>query len=296
MPKKLTKEDALKLLHEIADGASPDIIRAFVKAVSVAQDEVSIRRLTTALKANDIESAWKTINWDFVMKKEFLPVLASTIREVMELSGAETAKELLKNAVSFDILNPAVTDFIKRESGDLITLVSQQTKNAIRDIIQTGYREGKSITQMADQIRDYGIGLNARQARAFENFRANLTEKGITGPAADKQLTRYYNRLIKERATMIAQTETIKAANEGWRQQINQAVAEGLIDPSEWEAGWIVIDDEKACTKCESMNGKTRPLGGNYYDGAYKNTEGPPQHVNCRCCEGMQRKEMKQVA
>lgn len=87
----------------------------------------------------------------------------------------------------------------------------------------------------------------------------------------------------RERAELIAHTETMAAANEGQRQSWQQAIEDGYL-----EAGlireWIATADEVTCPICRELNGQRTKLDGWYPNGG---ADGPPAHPRCRCTEGI---------
>ena len=86
----------------------------------------------------------------------------------------------------------------------------------------------------------------------------------------------------KERAELIARTETMTAANEGQRQGWKQAVKKGLLSTRARRV-WIATEDRRICPQCDGLDGKTADMDGDYPGGI----GGPPVHPNCRCTEGI---------
>lgn len=83
------------------------------------------------------------------------------------------------------------------------------------------------------------------------------------------------------RAELIARTETMIAVHEGQRQGWDQAIDKGLLTGDE-QVEWIATSG--ACPICDELDGELRDLDGEYPD---PGGEGPPQHPNCRCTEGI---------
>jgi hypothetical protein len=202
--------------------------------------------------------------------------------------------------VAWDIVDPKAVEWIINESCTLIQNISKETEEAIRDTLERGFTGGKSLQWMSTQIREIlgkieqNLGLNRRQAAAFDHYRDDLMKRGISGRKFDNALERYRRDLIKQRADMIASTETARAANEGWRLQMKNALKEGLIDPTVWECSWMAAYDEKVCPDCMGMQGKRRPIDGVYTEGAAAGTDGPILHPGCRCNEGTKRISTRQ--
>jgi len=78
-------------------------------------------------------------------------------RQILEGQGIEAA---------FDVSNARAVEFNRRAGAALVTEVSEQTKEGIRGIIDRGFIEGRTRKQIAEDIREYGVGLTSRQSRA----------------------------------------------------------------------------------------------------------------------------------
>jgi SPP1 gp7 family putative phage head morphogenesis protein len=107
---------------------------------------------------------------------------------------------------------------------------------------------------------------------------------GLEGEFTRAEVVRAIKQAVgsRERAELIARTETMHAANEGQRQAWNQAVKKGLLTGKE-KRTWIAT--EVACPLCMGLDGKVTGLNGEYPGGG----DGPPLHPRCRCTEGIVR-------
>lgn len=283
-------------LHSIADEAAPDLVKAFLHAVAKVQGEISVAALERALRLHDYERVLRETNWEAIVNTELSPEAVKILRDILEAAGDAT---LIPGepGISFDIVNPRAFDWIRTETGNLITVINQDTLQAVREVIRRAFMDGSGPRVIAENIRDW-IGLNARQQAALDKFRKDLIAKETSQGQVDKLVDRYYQKLLKDRATMIARTESLKAANEGYREQLRQAEEAGLLDSDVWEVKWLVTPDDKLCDRCQTMKNARRPIDGVYVDGEYAGMEGPPGHPNCRCAERTIRKEqaMEQAA
>jgi hypothetical protein len=274
-------------LHSIADEASPDLVKAFLRAVAKVQGEISVAALERALRLHDYERVLRETNWEAIVNTELTPEATKILRDILEAAGDATLIPS-EPGISFDIVNPRVYDWIRTETGNLITVINRDTLQAVREVIRRAFIDGSGPKVIAENIRDW-IGLNARQAAALDKFRKDLIAKATAQTQIDKLVERYFQKLLKARATMIGRTEALKAANEGYREQIRQAVQDGLLDPLKWEMKWLVTPDDILCEKCLTMKDARRPLVGVYVTGEYSGTVGPPGHPNCRCGEVVKR-------
>lgn len=138
---------------------------------------------------------------------------------VEEVGSAEL--ETLIVGVAFDVSDPRVWQFIEKRKIKL-RQVNDTTEDAIRKALSAGIQEGEGIPQL---------------------------RKRIQGVFADAS---------KNRATMIARSETIRASNFAAEQAYIQS---GVVEGKEW----LTALDERTCPWCEEMNGKTMALGQNFF-------------------------------
>lgn len=281
--------DAETFLEQISRGAEESVVRAFLQAVDTAQRGIDQTRLRAALKVTDFNAMIRAVNWESVARTELTPQMARSLRNVFE-TVADSVQFPGNYKVGWDIVNGHALDWIANETATLVTRVNAQTKQAIRDIVSIGFVDGKSVQAMAGEISQV-VGLNAKGAKALANYRKGLEADGLGGDILERRVQVYKNKLVNQRALLIARTETIKAANEGWRSQIKQAAQDRAINPDVWEITWVVARDEKLCEACGSMSGLRRPISGVYAEGEYASMTGPPGHPNCRCFERTIRKQ-----
>jgi hypothetical protein len=178
-------------------------------------------------------------------------------------------------SISFDGKNELAQAFAEEFGGDRITAISEETAEAIRAAVARSIREGIPTRRAAIMLRAM-VGMNARQAQAALNYHATLVDSGLSAAQIEKQMARYEERKIRERAMMIARTETMEALNAGAEAGYLEAQDEGLLsDKAEKEV--IVTPDEALCEVCAGMDGERAAIGENF------SIPGPPFHTSCRC-------------
>jgi len=155
---------------------------------------------------------------------------------------------------------------------------------------ERAYRRGMDYGNL--QIKSVGGGIalgqgpkDARMLQALKD-RSLADLKGITdatstrimrtitdGIINDEEFGKITREIVRQvdnvgivRATMLVRTETMKAVNTGVISRYEAAGAE--------EVEFLAALDDKTCDECDSLNGKTFPIG-----------EAPdvPIHPNCRC-------------
>lgn len=283
---EIAKASSWEAIRRVADKYLPRFIRTVLDAFDRARSGTSVRALIRLLEEDArIEDVVNEIDWIPIdgpraeSTRYSFPIL---LREVLEATAQEGADALQRNPQVrvrglFDVTNPRVSDWIREHSGARITAISEESRRAIRELIATGYERGMTAAQLGRAIRS-SIGLTPRQARAVANMRARMMADGIPAERIDKVTGRYAERLLRQRAEVIARTEIIAAENAGqielWQQQIDA----GIIEATALKE-WIVTPDDRLCPECQDMDGQQVPVSASFV-GA---DDAPPLHPNCRC-------------
>jgi SPP1 gp7 family putative phage head morphogenesis protein len=210
--------------------------------------------------------------------------------------------------MAFDRTMPEAIDWARTRGSMLVTSVTAETRDGIRRAIARALEEGIAPREAARIIKDI-VGLrpdqvdavlNARQRLLDAEVRATRTGRAVSvkipgapngslkvppGGLAQERLQatlkRYSERQLRQRALLIARTETIAASNAGQQLQWEQAVRDGLLRGTEQQR-WSTARDERTCPICRPLDGVTVPLGAPFpsRNGPLK---APPAHPNCRC-------------
>jgi len=283
------KDDAkfYKGLHEVADAAVPAVAKEFRAAIESVRAEGRLKEIEDALTSGsllDVVLATKVLS----LNKE-LTSFARVLQGVYENAAISAIDALPKNIkldIRFDLFNPSAVDRLRDFGGTLITNITETTRLGVLEIVKNALERGGAIPVQARQIKRL-IGLTIRQANAVENFRTMLISEGVKTVDVKRRTEAYYQRQLRFRATMIARTETITAANAGQRELWKQAAEQGLLDPISTRKQWVVTPDSRLCPICRPIP-KMNPKGVSL-DGTYKTPKGamvgPTAHVMCRCAE-----------
>lgn len=150
----------------------------------------------------------------------------------------------------FDAVNPRAVLYGRFRSSSLITQVNHETIEAVRILIARGISEGIKPRELRLLI-ERNIGLRTDQTRALENF----VKRGAT----EAQTRRYAKKLLRDRATLIANTESARAANEGQNEAWLQAVDGNWLPPDQQRV-WMVVNDQYLRDEHRAMAGQVRGL------------------------------------
>lgn len=182
---------------------------------------------------------------------------------------------------AFNVINDKALLWARQHVGNLITGINDTTRDGIRSIIQHSLAGGRygggrwpdTPDAAARYIKDL-IGLTDRQAAAVANYREQLTlaaqglpnsagryppvrggpkvQPGMTQGQIDQLVAAYGERQLRYRASLIARTETMAAANAGLWQSYEDAYNAGWLGEEAW-VEWYVHPDERLCGLCRSM-------------------------------------------
>ena len=231
-----------------------------------------------ALDAKNIERVVDAFPWD--ASGQVINQTASTFGQVIQDNiGGGFPKVGFKGR--FDFTDPRSIEWATNQSAQLVTAVTDTTRNIIRETVSEAFTKNVTVYDTARKLRSV-IGLNDRQAISFGKFIDNLDEQVRAGKITAAQRLamgeRQYKKMIKYRANMIARQEILMAENHGRYLGFTQAVEQGWAHPKSMKR-WSTSTDERTCDICMPMNGKSTVWNESFPNGVFN----PPAHIMCRC-------------
>jgi SPP1 gp7 family putative phage head morphogenesis protein len=259
---------------------------ALMFAVKKIQDKYVAMDVIRALERYDIDGAVEMVR--FELGEEFLmSALPAHLRKAYELMGVAAAAEASRHGVeyAFNIISPTALDWIRENAGSLIRQWGESSRAALRQLIAQAFEEAIPYAKLARMIRDTGIGLTWRQARAVLMYRHRLAAEGVPASKIDAQAERYFKQLLKYRAEVIARTEITRAAEAARQEAWRQAIQRELLDPGRMEKEWLATNDARCCENCGDLDGTRAKMPDGHFvaDGGTDGGIGPPLHPQCRC-------------
>ena len=223
--------------------AMPVIVMPFISQFSLSS--------MNAYEASTV-MAWSAV------EESGVATLGSSVVRALNVGGRFAASQV-PSAVPLPIMGPqTATNWAFQQAGKRITVINNQTRDTIREIVSEGLSKGNTHTKIATEIRG-NIGLNKRQWDEMKRFKAKTPKPGR------KEIENLYKDKIRQRSNMIARTETSEAMSEG---SINTYKMAGIQ-----KLQWFTAGD--ACEQCLAFDGSTYPVN---------DTSGlQPLHPNCRC-------------
>lgn len=213
-----------------------------------------------------------------------IPTLANQLAASANIS-AKALPKAIQISSSFTATDPRAIAWAQQRAGARILGITQESQKAVAETITRGLQGQLTRDEVIEGVTRV-VGLDSRQAKALGTFYEKnlnlLLEQGLTyenaARAAKKLGEKYRSRLIKQRATRIARTETNAAANAGRMLSWAEADIQGLL-PVGSEKRWKTSQDERNCPTCRPMHNETVPWEGAFSTGDIM----PPVHINCLC-------------
>lgn len=183
-------------------------------------DPEAVRRMIREITEHmDLESA---VKWRAAVE----PLISQGGRRAVERLVAQLG-------LSFDLLQPGLTDYTEREAAWLVTQVTDTTKQAIRDSLSAGLLEGESVPDLAKRIQESGTF-----ARSRAELIARTESTRVTNGAAVESLQTYQreNGGTFKKEWLTANDSRVRdehAAINGERVDLNAKFSNGLTAPGE---------------------------------------------------------------
>lgn len=187
---------------------------------------------------------------------------------------------------NFTAVNPRATAWIQRHAADLVTNVTEESKQALRKIVLEMFNRGIPADSAARIIREH-LGLTQRQSNALWRFQLGFQEKlnlgQISQADVNAKVRDYRSQLLANRAQSIARTEAMTASNQGQQEAWLQASEQGYLGEDALRE-WVVTPDERLCPICAPVP-KHGPVGMQepFTLGDNSQVMAPPAHPQCRC-------------
>lgn len=273
-------------INALVDSLTPEAERVFIEAVNEAIDQTDFSEVRQAVQMGDVDGAVDSVSEEVITAG--IAIIALLFGNATN-EGAQFAIEQLPTAIvpfaSFNQLAPPVVDFQRRHAADLVVGVTDETRRAIRKVVEGAIDAGLNPTTAAQMIINTGIGPTERQAAAIvRRFNAAL-EAGVPVRKALADAAAQRKRAIEVRAKNIAINEMQTAVAESRRLLYEQLAADGIIDTNIYEQIWKTQMDSKVECICRPMNRQRQPIGGLFTtgDGRLVQSPGGSVHVRCRC-------------
>lgn len=225
----MAKSSAQQQLYaELLERYGRQVADAFYRAIDDLRSSVELQRVTAAIEAGDVEAALEALHID----PEAFAELPEEIRRAYIEGGRAAASTLPKRnpdgtalVVRFDGTNPEAERWLSDHSSRLVTRITEDQREAVRDKLYAGLSAGKNPRSVALEIvgrvsrvsgkREGGIlGLTSQQAGFVEKARTQLASDNPADLEAylgrglrDKRFDRSVAKAIREGTPLPADTQ-----------------------------------------------------------------------------------------
>lgn len=262
----------------------PEIQQIFLQQMQDVVDRAMLDEMVAAIEAGDAERLFQATGFTPAVLNPIVDRIERMYRETAEIQADEFPSRIRTPTGAvifrFDMRNPAVEREIRQHSSELITRITDETREVVRVTLERGQIAGRNPRNTALDIvgrvdpstkkRIGGvIGLTPNQERWVNSARRYLTtadekyftlslrdkrfdntirrymEQGKAVPAEtlEKALVSYKNRALKYRADVIARTETIGAASRSRHRVHQQLIDDGTLPASAIKKWWDATGD-----------------------------------------------------
>jgi len=267
-----------------------EIFDIYMRALSGMSSDMNnsnvLRAIQEAVAAGNPLDASIAFQWqEFISSlNSVVPNLANQVASSANISAKNLPKRISIES-NFTAVDPRAIAWAQQRAGARIQGITQESQKAVAESIVNGLKGGLTRDEVITRLRKI-VGLDARQARAlgafYEENLQQLLEEGYTYEEAVAEVTKtseqYRQRLLTQRATRIARTETLAAANAGRMLSWGEADAQGILPPDSMKR-WKTATDERTCPICQPMHNVAVQWQSAFSTGDVM----PPAHPNCRC-------------
>ena len=288
-----------KSIIELLDQYEPRLRDAFLAAIREITAKAQIGKIAEALGRGDVQAAIDALYID----RAAFDVFERAIAEAYGDGGANTLNGLpgLRSVtgerivIRFDARNLRAERILREYSSQLVTRIVDEQRQNIRQVLDTGMRQGDNPRTVALDIvgrinRDTGrreggiVGLSAPQAKYVENARRELSEgnfdaylqrvrrdkrfdrtigkairegKPLTAEQVNKIVNRYADSLLKLRGDTIGRTEALQSLHMAQHEALKQLVDTGKVTAAQVKRTWDATGDRRTRFDHAVADGKT---------------------------------------
>lgn len=269
----------------------PIIKRNLLSTVAVAAREDAISSLAAMSASVRGYSMWpygpKPDLFDNMEVRYLAQVVAARMtRAVLGFTVAAAASHALDSMtrsprLSTVLVSQEAQRWANERGASLVQRITDQQRQSIQQTIANQFAQPfPGQVQAAEQIRQ-SIGLRPDQVNAMHRYHLGLRAQGASWPRVMMLTKRYHDRLLNQRADLIARTESIAALNQGKLAMWAFAARAGLM-PEGATKRWVIAKDERVCPICRPLDGRAVKIFEHFVISGAE-LLAPPAHPRCRC-------------
>jgi SPP1 gp7 family putative phage head morphogenesis protein len=194
------------------------------------------------------------------------------------LAGQNFEAEAIQKIISqqFTLTSPRAVEYATKYGASEVKGIQEATRASMRAVLSSSLQGKLTSAEQKKLLRDM-IGVSNNQVAWVQSYATHMKDAGLDGPALEKAVAKYTEKLIKQRAETIAITEAAKATAMGQQAAQEELVSRGIISKSEYGIEWVAAPSERTCPICGALDGQKGMIG----EGI--NGKTVPAHPRCRC-------------
>lgn len=267
-------DKALNDLDSYLKDLGDEPIKLLTDAVQ-SWSKFSCDELTAAIENGRLDELfdWQS-RWAKVINELLAPLWTKAV--------IAAAKNYTGGKMIFSDSNEFVRAWVDTHGGELISLLSDESRKAITNVVLRGQALEYSPRQISAEVRPL-LGLTDRQAQANLKYKdvvyRKLLENQMNEAKARERSAaaalKYAGKQRHYRAETIVITEIAHAYNNGAHIGVQRAVSNGLM--GRCEMIWTTAGTNRVCKRCMEL--KDTVVGHTDESGVKL----PPLHPRCRC-------------
>ena len=218
------------------------------------------------------------IDW----QERWAGVVNQTLAPMWLKAIEEASRKATKGMTVLSDSNDYVKAWVSSHGGELITLLSDESRKAISNLLLRGQGLRMAPRDIAKDIRPL-IGLTDRQAQANVKYKDRVYQKYLDNGLSEAKARerseaaalKYAGKQHRYRAESIILTENAFAYNRGAHMGVSQSIADGYM--GRCEMVWTTAGTNRVCGRCMEL--KDTVVGTTDQSGVTI----PPLHPRCRC-------------
>ncbi len=265
----------------------PELQKIFLEVMQDIADRAIVSEMIAAIEANDLERLYKATGFTPAAISPIIDAVERIYKDAAEttVGGFPTRIRTPQGGLAvfrFDMRNPRVETDIRQESSNLITRLTNEARDNIREILTQGMINGsnprataldiigridpvskkriggvigltnnqtnwvKNTTRYLETLDSKYLNLELRDKRFDGIFKKAIESgKALSADDVSRITTAYKNRALRYRAETIARTETIQFLNRGEYIANKQLLEEGLVTRDAMTKEWDDTGDKK---------------------------------------------------
>lgn len=303
--------DPAERLEQLIARFDTRLARVFRQLIDMAFDNTSLEELETLIIQGRLDEAVSiATRAGSLLADEVVIAYIAAARDTADLLANS-----LNQVVSFDQTNFRAVNQLRLDRNRIIRGFSQEQDQVIRDALSDAVSRGLNPTQQARAIRE-SIGLTLNQNRSVRRYRRLLETNSIlalrrelrskrfddevltaiengtvlSNSRIDRLVNAYRRNYIRYRSEVISRTESLRAVHQGSEEMYQQAIDEGLVNPSSLVRRWVTAGDERVRGSHASMHGQVQPVNQPFISGEGNSLRYPgdpnapaSEVIQCRC-------------